>query len=374
MKSLKIENFRGFQSFELQQLGRINLLVGENNSGKTSILEAIQLLQLNAPARVFAEICANRGEFLITESQKSQIELDVRHLFHGHQIELGTGFTITKNDSHQMIVSVGRNLIEDLSAPSGAYFQLDSTYDPPITDGQGFDLIVKRAGSKVKDESDARIHLTKNLRISMPSTNGNAYKAERNFVRPSSLKVTDIVKLFDEIVLTPDEEVVYEALRVIEPIKRIAPVTPQFFNVVELTQLGIPAQFRGGFDILHESGERLPIGSMGDGIWHILGLVLSAIASKKRILLVDEIDSGLHFRAMLGMWKVIWRIVEKLNIQVFATTHSRDCWESLAELAESESVAEDKITIHRIERNRPRSAVFDAEMAVIAANQGIEVR
>jgi AAA15 family ATPase/GTPase len=37
LKSVKIENFRGFKSFELQQLGRINLLVGENNSGKTSI-------------------------------------------------------------------------------------------------------------------------------------------------------------------------------------------------------------------------------------------------------------------------------------------------------------------------------------------------
>jgi hypothetical protein len=40
LKSVKIENFRGFQSFELQQLGRVNLLVGKNNTGKTSILEA----------------------------------------------------------------------------------------------------------------------------------------------------------------------------------------------------------------------------------------------------------------------------------------------------------------------------------------------
>ena len=44
LKTLKIENFRGFQSFELQPLGRVNWLVGENNSRKTSILEAIQFL------------------------------------------------------------------------------------------------------------------------------------------------------------------------------------------------------------------------------------------------------------------------------------------------------------------------------------------
>ncbi len=41
LQSLKIEGFRGFQNFEMANLGRINLLVGKNNSGKTSILEAI---------------------------------------------------------------------------------------------------------------------------------------------------------------------------------------------------------------------------------------------------------------------------------------------------------------------------------------------
>ena len=44
LQKITIRNFRCFQDFELQQLGRINLLVGENNSGKTSILEAINLL------------------------------------------------------------------------------------------------------------------------------------------------------------------------------------------------------------------------------------------------------------------------------------------------------------------------------------------
>jgi AAA15 family ATPase/GTPase len=43
LRSLKIENFRCFPSFELKQLGRVNLLVGKNNSGKTSILEGINL-------------------------------------------------------------------------------------------------------------------------------------------------------------------------------------------------------------------------------------------------------------------------------------------------------------------------------------------
>ena len=43
-ESLKIEHFRGFESLELKELARVNLIVGANNSGKTALLEAIQFL------------------------------------------------------------------------------------------------------------------------------------------------------------------------------------------------------------------------------------------------------------------------------------------------------------------------------------------
>ena len=56
LRSLKIENFRCFQNFELQQLGRINLLVGKNNSGKTSILEAVHLLTSQASLEFLQEV------------------------------------------------------------------------------------------------------------------------------------------------------------------------------------------------------------------------------------------------------------------------------------------------------------------------------
>ncbi|MFM6100144.1 MAG: AAA family ATPase, partial [Dolichospermum sp.] len=70
LKSIKIENFRCFKSFELQQLGRINLLVGENNSGKTSILEAIQLLCSRTNLEPLGEIMINRGEYFWSDHNK----------------------------------------------------------------------------------------------------------------------------------------------------------------------------------------------------------------------------------------------------------------------------------------------------------------
>ena len=80
LKSLIINNFRCFQSFELQQLSRVNLLVGMNNSGKTSILEAIQFLYSFHQPEKLQKIMSYRGEFFWKENYK---QLDVRHLFYG---------------------------------------------------------------------------------------------------------------------------------------------------------------------------------------------------------------------------------------------------------------------------------------------------
>ncbi|MBC6434711.1 ATP-binding protein, partial [Nostoc sp. HG1] len=132
---------------------------------------------------------------------------------------------------------------------------------------------------------------------------------------------------------------------------------------------------RGGFFVLlSDSNQRVPIGSMGDGIWRILGLALATVCAKDGYLFVDEIDTGLHFTAMSDMWKLIWETAKRLNVQVFATTHNSDCWTSLASIAEQEDATEDGIRIHRIEKGKETSVVFTEPQIVIAAEREIEVR
>jgi AAA15 family ATPase/GTPase len=106
----------------------------------------------------------------------------------------------------------------------------------------------------------------------------------------------------------------------------------------------------------------------------MLGLVLAMVNLENGILLVDEIDSGLHFTVMTDMWKVVWETAKKLNIQVFATTHSRDCWQSLAELITEEKITDNEITIQRIDKEKSQSVIFDPEEIVIAATSNLEVR
>ncbi len=70
--TLTLRNYRGFEDYRFENLARVNLLVGRNNSGKTAALEAIQLLATRGDRAVFSEITRRRGEQVwIDRSEKS---------------------------------------------------------------------------------------------------------------------------------------------------------------------------------------------------------------------------------------------------------------------------------------------------------------
>jgi AAA15 family ATPase/GTPase len=78
---------------------------------------------------------------------------------------------------------------------------------------------------------------------------------------------------------------------------------------------------------------------MGDGINHILSIILALVNCENGCLLIDEIDNGLHYSVQENLWKVIFDLAKKLNIQVFATTHSNDCINSFTEVLKEENNA-----------------------------------
>ncbi|HEY9853506.1 MAG TPA: AAA family ATPase [Leptolyngbyaceae cyanobacterium] len=358
LKSLKIENFRCFQFFELPQLGRVNLLVGTNNSGKTSILEAIQLLASRGKLSALSELMINRGEYFLSEKVREGRELDIRHLFYGHEINVDSKFSIFGCNSNQ-------NVSIEISVQKSSQTTLFSQ------EGE-FVLAIKFLSNSKEQESDTLLPLSYNKGIPINYTQSfsndlKKLEIKTEFVTSSSLTTEKMVELFDRVVLQPEEYLITEALQTIEPkIERIASVSSERY---------IYSGSRSGFVVrLADSSQRIPIGSMGDGIWRMLGLALAIVNAKDGILLVDEIDSGLHFSTMSDMWKMIWETAKKLNVQVFATTHSSDCWKSLDAIANSEKPSEDGITIQRIERDKSSSVVFNERQIAIAAERGIEVR
>jgi AAA15 family ATPase/GTPase len=371
LKTIKIENFRSFESFELQQLGRVNLLVGKNNIGKTSILEAIQLLCSRNNLDPLRQTMTNRSEYFFDDERRVAQELDIRHLFYGHEIELGSKFSITgtnDNIQEELVVSIE---VRKTSSKEPLRNEDDFLYDEIPDALRELDFSIK--WNYGREEELWKLPLSANgglpidyIRRLRRDTKNPAPKIQ--FITSSSLGTEKMIELFDQIVLTPEEKLVEQALhRIDSKIQRIAPVSSR--------KLRYSLDSRGGFFVLlSDSNQRVPIGSMGDGIWRILGLALATVCAKDGYLFVDEIDTGLHFTAMSDMWKLIWETAKRLNVQVFATTHNSDCWTSLASIAEQENATADGIRIHRIEKGKETSVVFTEPQIVIAAEREIEVR
>jgi AAA15 family ATPase/GTPase len=361
LKSIKIDNFRCFQSFELQQLGRINLLVGENNSGKTSILEAIQIFCSRCNLEILRETMNQRSEYFYDDELRRESaigrdgELDIRHLFYGHEIEAGSQLSIIDNNQNKLTLSIELSPSDEKIPDELQELQFKVSWTPE-SENETFILPLSFHGG-------LPVYHIREFR-----TNAKNPRPKTLFITSSSLKTYQMIELFNQVVLTPDEKIIEQALNKIDSnIQRIAAVNPQ--------RLRYSPYSRNGFVLLlGDSNQRVPIGSMGDGIWRILGLALAIVSAKDGYLFVDEIDTGLHFTAMSDMWRMIWDTAKRLNVQVFATTHNSDCWKSLADIAETENVTDDDIRIHRIEKGKSKSIVFNEAQIVIAAERELEIR
>ena len=362
IRSLQLDNYRGFRHFELRDLGQVNLVVGTNNSGKTSILEAVRILLANGNVAVLTDILRCRGEEL------EERYLDIRRLFHAHKIEVGSEFHVW---GHQCTPHVTGKMF---SLPESEFATTSTTTTTPDfkptfqKPGPIFVSFPRSACRMTWDGTHSttwEAAVTSNGALdpstwrrpipSVPTTKGS----EVRFVSAASLTKSDLVDLFEQVSLQPEENLAIRALNMIDPsIERIAPSnTPGGFWV---RCNGVP--------------DRIPIGSMGDGIWKLLGLALSLVNAKDGVLLVDEIDTGLHHSVMQKMWQLVTETAKRLNVQVFATTHSRDCYESLAAVCRQGVDQGSEITIQRIEREKGRSVAYSEQEIIAAAKHGLEVR
>jgi AAA15 family ATPase/GTPase len=362
---VNIKGFRGLRDFSMENLGRINLLVGTNNSGKSSILEAIELMSSRGSLRSIWSATSRRGERLWFEDDSRRYsEGDVSHLFYGHgfavgsKIEICAGSDATNKRFSMEVVWLPEDngepiadLLSEMNDPLGLKLEWENGLPTqpllvPLSPRGG--LSSRYISRSSVDRSDS---------------------PPIQFISTAALSPEEVLSLFDQVVLTPEEDLLVDALRTIEPnIERIASLgsdRSRFASGVRQGNIVVK---------LLNHRDRIPIGSMGDGIWRMLGIALSLVNAKNGILLIDEIDTGLHYSVLSKMWHLVKTTSERLNIQVFATTHSRDCYESLASISRDEISEGSCVTIQRGERNTRIAISFSEQEIVAASERGIEVR
>jgi hypothetical protein len=370
ISSFHIEGYRGFRRLDMVDLGQINLIVGKNNNGKTSILEALHLLTSRGDVSALWQLLSRRGERFsgVQDPQRPQLELEVAHLFTGHDLHLGLRFKLrTTNDTPESSITFE---VVELSAKEQPELFGGGVEDVPVS--------FQRLGLRISGQPSPAVQtvqltgrggLTPDL-ISTPRAPRRIASTSVPvvYIATESLGWSQLIGMWNNVQLTPHEDLVLSALRSldrdIERIGAVVPVQPYF-------DIGS----RGGFIIKRKSDNHpIPIGSMGDGMWRLLALAIAITQAKGGVLLVDEIDTGLHYTAMADMWKMMFSAAKDFQVQVFATTHSYDCVHSLAAICPPDMDPIHRVSIQRVEAGKQKAVPYDETEIRQAANREIEVR
>jgi hypothetical protein len=342
LESLTIQGFRGHRERVLQKLARVNLLVGPNNSGKTAVLDAVELLVRDGHPRTLASLAGRRsGEYTSAFDYREGDPLPsaVRYLFHGYG-EMGkASFKLSSTGTPARTLAVSwEDLSEEGTYPDAAEIEF-------LRDG--------------KDEETIGVGP---LRLS--SARGAARRSPERvqFVSPLGATAWQLRPLWASIVGNPEEDLVLEAMQIIDDrIERIVFSTDQESDPIIFVRLkGIR--------------ERVPLSSLGDGMRRMLGIAMRAVKAQNGWLLLDEVDSGVHFSAMQRLWRWLISYAERSNIQIFATTHSSDCINALGWLHRAEPALTESVALYRIDPNEVEATRYSAGELQVVAENALEVR
>ncbi|MBF0213248.1 MAG: AAA family ATPase [Magnetococcales bacterium] len=294
LDSLHIANFRLFRELKIKRLGMVNLFSGKNGSGKSCLLEAVYIYEGNADYQLMLEMATSRNEdqFTILQNTFLKSRSNTSPLFHffRDRTPLLTGSTSISigglSDSNKLEIYLERI--------NGEYH------------------FTSKINKKTRRISPAMNHPDTKWPI-----NSLLYQPPRSlqFVSSHGLSSDKTKTLWDEVNLTDYEHEVVRALVIINP--RITGIA--LIGATEDPNERIPVVRLDG------SSERTPLRSLGDGAVRILHIILAMVNAKDGVLLLDEAENGLHWSVQQQLWKIIFHLSKALNIQVFATTHSKDC-------------------------------------------------
>lgn len=329
LSELVLRGYRSFDVYRMTGVARVNLVVGKNNCGKTSILEAIELLVSGDPSAL-RESALRRNE--LTENGA-----DISHVFYGHASALDTSFELSGHNNRP---------------------RLKATI-----------LLPDDAGDALKTGHTRLLRIDHGERTQILLVDENGVLPNVTFPRPPSRAARfldsdarSMRAAWNSVLAEGRSSEVVEALQFLEP---------------EVDEIVYPTggEPRRGIELgRRDSDRRLPIGSYGDGMRRLLALSLGLIDGADGCVLIDEIDTGLHWTVMEDMWRLVMEISRRSNVQVFATTHSYDCIRGLGSLVRSRPDLADDLALHKMHRSLAQSVRIPGAEIAVAVEQDIEVR
>ncbi|MCC7494783.1 MAG: AAA family ATPase [Fimbriimonadaceae bacterium] len=307
LDQLTVEGFRCFKRLHLQRLGRVTLVTGQNSVGKSYLLEAIELLVAGDPFEVLYRQMSLRDGLRAEQTDAAAATAVDAHialagLFWDWPEEVvGRSLTVSA-PSRQVRVSV----VPGPSSPNDS-----QSPNPPEGWEAASSVDISRNGEMLGRLDAARFVL------GLPSLRRGTRPdpATVPLLRWSlgAVEYARLARLYDELVLLPTERQVLEALRLVH-----AGITGIAFRES-------PRGARRPFVKLSSLSRVVPLNSLGEGLSRLLAIAVGLASVPGGVLLLDEVETGLHYSVQPALWRMVFETARELNVQVVATTHSLDC-------------------------------------------------
>lgn len=358
--SLYIKGFKSIEEVNLESVSQINLIAGDNNVGKSTILEAIYTYAHNGAPEALMQMAFHRMNVIGVrdnsdyESKTGEIFLQY---FNGWKFKTGKSIDIKVSDNRSLNMRLGyvhqeQIMINDAIIPQ-RLFRCDENADEDADAQKGISI---QTNNDVTFFSFDRIRRTSNgIEAAMPVQFIHTYLTQKDLNS----------RLWDSIALTGLEKYVVDALRIIEPeIENLAFIEEPYLDIAGRRHNRVP------YIILKNKSGRVPLSIMGDGMNRILSVILGLVCSKDGICLIDEIENGIYYKRQPELWDMICLMVRELDIQLFATTHSLDCIRNFS------ASATDNAQFIRLEKRKTgiKAVCYNPDELKVALDNDIELR
>ena len=371
ISTLHIERFRALRQLNIDGLGRVNLITGCNNTGKSSVLEALRILASDAAPPVISNILRFREED-VGEPDESARPLDAEGLFLLSNLfnafpkfsaKIEPIVIAANGPSNPMRLSIEAGWFSEERDQDGTR-RLIPQQKELFDDGEAMPALVIEAGGARRvlplDYMRRYAYRGRGMRTdaadepSLPCVFVSPYGGERT----ATLGV-----LWDKIALSDREKDVVEALRIIDP----------QISAVSMVGGEGPRQQRTAIVRAGNLPRPVPLRTFGDGLNRLFGIVLSLVNAKDGLLLIDEFENGMHHTVQLDAWRAVFKLSRRLGIQVFATSHS---WDSIEAFQKASAESPEEGVLVRLSRKGEDivPTLFREDELTVVTRDRIEVR
>lgn len=338
IKDIEIRNFRCFEDTKIEGFERVNLIGGKNNAGKTALLEALlvaddpdSLLALKDLRRESPEISQSLPDQMLENLYFKQetdrpIYLEIQS---DNEIITDTLISLYKKSS-----DLSEELLDNLEISESIHRVLRTfiergDYIPPILEVENFTKDISTL--EISDDSHDHYLLFVDTKAYIKAFVGSGlfYPFTEQYEGLHNLPIVpvftnrsgaEIAQDYERLILLGKEEQQREVLKAFQILD------PQI-EKIESFSIGSPNLY-----LTRKGDKRLPIALFGDAINRLIRIILKLLNSRNSILLIDEIENGIHYTNQREFWKMLFRLAKELDTQIFATTHSIEMIRAFADV------------------------------------------